>query len=125
MAVLRNGLCEFIYILFFVSFTRTSVECGAAEERRLPDVSRHGAVFFRRRNHRDGAYHLIAMYRSVRRFLLRSSAEENPPFLFRRAWPGVMCRSGFFCAVCPPFVMIREGEEIPRARRLQYMRKGV
>jgi len=66
--------------------------------------------FFRRRNHRDGACHLFyrATSRRARRFPPPASGRN--PSLFRRSWPGVMCRSGFSCVVYPPFVTTREKE---------------
>lgn len=72
-------------------------------------------ICFRRRNHRDGTYHLFYTQCSG----AREGFSEKNPSLFRCSWLGVMCRSGFSCVVYPS--RYKKGNS---PWRLQY-RKGV
>lgn len=103
-------------LLFFFSFSRTRGRlrsCGRVRPRcASPTISCCEIFFF------DvgitATAHVTRFIAIQKRAEVSSSLEENPP-LFQRFWPGVMCRSGFSCIVCPSFVMMRE-KKFPASR---------
>lgn len=101
-------------LFFFSSLGREGASLELRKDARPRRLFSLRNICFRRRNHRDGACHpFYRGSRSARRF--SPPLGKRNPLLFRRFWPGVMCRSGFSCIVCPSFVTMRE-KKFPASR---------